>query len=137
METKNIKVAFVTDDGNTISQHFGRAQYYEVVTIENNIITQRERREKAGHHTFQSQESIGEHHGPGHGFDEHSQGKHRMMTATIVDCQILVARGMGNGAYQHMVTANIKPIITSIPIIDDAVQELIKGTIVNHVEKLH
>jgi len=137
METKNVKVAFVTDDGTTISQHFGRAQYYEVVTIENNAITHRERREKAGHHTFQSQENHGEHHGPGHGFDEHSQGKHRMMTATIVDCQILVARGMGNGAYQHMVSANIKPIITSIPTIDDAVQELLKGTIVNHIETLH
>jgi predicted Fe-Mo cluster-binding NifX family protein len=137
METVNVKVAFVTDDGNTISQHFGRAQYYEVVTIENNAITHRERREKAGHHTFLSQENHGEHHGPGHGFDEHSQVKHQTMTANIVDCQVLIARGMGNGAYQHMVTANIKPIITSIPIIDDAVQELIKGTIVNHVEKLH
>lgn len=137
METKNLKIAFVTDDGNTISQHFGRAQYYEVVTIENGTTTHRERREKALHHSFHGQENHGEHHGPGHGFDEHSQGKHRMMTATIVDCQILVARGMGNGTYQHIVSANIKPIITTIPNIDDAVREIIKGTIVNHVEKLH
>lgn len=137
METKNFKIAFVTDDGNTISPHFGRAQYYEVVTIENGIMTHRERREKAGHHTFQGQEEHGEHHGSGHGFDEHSQGKHRMMTATILDCQILVARGMGNGAYQHIMNANIKPIITSIPTIDAAIQGIIKGTIVNHIEKLH
>jgi predicted Fe-Mo cluster-binding NifX family protein len=137
MDTKNLKIAFVTDDGNTISQHFGRAQFYEVVTIENGSVVQRERREKAGHHTFHGQEEHGEHHGPGHGFDEHSQGKHRMMTTTIMDCQMLVARGMGNGAYQHMVSANIKPIITSIPTIDNAVQEIIKGTIVNHEEKLH
>ncbi len=137
METKNLKVAFVTDDGNEISQHYGRAQYYEVVTIENGVMTHRERREKAGHHTFHKQEEHGEHHGPGHGFDEHSQGKHRMMTATIVDCQILVARGMGNGAYQHMVSANIEPIITQNKTIDDAVNEIIKGTIVNHIEKLH
>ncbi|MBU2471447.1 MAG: NifB/NifX family molybdenum-iron cluster-binding protein, partial [Bacteroidetes bacterium] len=53
------------------------------------------------------------------------------------DCWILVARGMGNGAYQHMVNANIKPIITHNKTIDDAVQEIIKGTIVNHEEKLH
>jgi predicted Fe-Mo cluster-binding NifX family protein len=137
METKKLKAAFVTDDGNTFNPHFGRAQYYEVVTIGSGVITHRERREKAGHHTFHKQEEHGEHHGPGHGFDEHSQGKHRMMTATIVDCQILVAHGMGNGAYQHMVSANIKPIITTNPNIDDAVQEIIKGTIVNHIEKLH
>lgn len=134
MDLKNIKVAFVTDDGNIISQHFGRAQFYEVVTIENNITTHRERREKAGHHTFGPHENGGEHHGPGHGFDEHSRGKHRTMTETILDCQILVARGMGNGAYQHLLTANIKPIITDISAIDDAVQELIKGTIVNHTD---
>lgn len=137
METKNIKVAFVTDDGNTISQHFGRARFYEVVTIEDGKITHRERREKAGHHTFHGQEEHGEHHGPGHGFDEHSQGKHRMMVGVITDCQMLVARGMGNGAYQHMLNANIKPIITNIPKIDDAIQEIIKGTIVNFTEKLH
>jgi predicted Fe-Mo cluster-binding NifX family protein len=137
METKDIKVAFVTDDGNTISQHFGRAQYYEVVTIENNIITKRERREKAGHHTFHAQENHGEHHGPGHGFDEHSQHKHQTMTSNIADCTILVARGMGNGAYQHLLSVNIKPIITNAPTIDNAVKELMDGTMVNHTEKLH
>ena len=36
MDTTNIKVAFVTDDGTTISQHFGRARYYEVLTVANN-----------------------------------------------------------------------------------------------------
>jgi predicted Fe-Mo cluster-binding NifX family protein len=137
MDMKNIKVAFVTDDGNTISPHFGRALYYEVVTIENGVISHRERRDKAGHHTFHGQEGHGEHHGPEHGTDEHSQGKHRTMTANIADCGILVACGMGNGAYQHMLNVNIRPIITSIVKIDDAVREIIDGTIVDHVEKLH
>lgn len=137
MDMKKIKVAFVTDDGNTISPHFGRAQYYEVVTIDNGIVTHRERREKTGHHTFHGQEEHQEHHGQGHGTDEHSQGKHRTMTANIVDCGILVARGMGNGAYQHMLNVNIKPIITGTATIDDAIREIIDGTIVNHVEKLH
>ena len=137
METSKIKVAFVTDDGNTISAHFGRARFYEVVTIEDGKVTFRERREKAGHHTFHGQEGHEENHGPDHGFDEHSQGKHRIMTANILDCQMMVARGMGNGAYQHMLNANIKPIITDKRTIDEAVQEIIKGTIVSHEERLH
>ena len=49
---ENYKVAAVTDDGETISQHFGRALYYEVLTIENGKIAKRERREKIGHHNF-------------------------------------------------------------------------------------
>lgn len=136
MDTTNFKVAFVTDDGTTISQHFGRAKFYEVVTIENGIFIHRDRREKAGHHTSHGKEEPGEHHGSRHGFDEHSQGKHRMMTATIADCQLLVARGMGNGAFQQMVSENIKTIITNNKTIDEAVQEIIKGTIVNDAEKL-
>jgi predicted Fe-Mo cluster-binding NifX family protein len=137
MDLKNVKVAFVTDDGNTISPHFGRAMYYEVLTINNGKITNRERREKAGHHTFYKHEEHREHHGQGHGNDEHSQHKHHTMTANILDCGILVARGMGNGAFQHILNANIKPIITNTAKIDDAVQEIVNGTIVNHVEKLH
>ena len=30
-----MKIAIITDDGKTISQHFGRANYYAVVTIDN------------------------------------------------------------------------------------------------------
>jgi predicted Fe-Mo cluster-binding NifX family protein len=137
MDTTNIKVAFVTDDGTTISQHFGRARYYEVLTVANGAVTNRERREKAGHHTFAGGDHQHEHHGPGHGLDEHSQGKHRTMTENVMDCQVLVARGMGFGAYQHITDEKIKPIITNTPNIDDAVREIISGTIVNHEERLH
>lgn len=38
----NIKIAAVSDDGQTISQHFGRAKYYTVLTIENGQIIARE-----------------------------------------------------------------------------------------------
>ena len=137
MNTTNFKVAFVTDDGTTISQHFGRARFYEVLTVENGIVTNQERREKAGHHTFAGQEQQHEHHGPGHGFDAQSQGKHRTMTANIPDCQILVAGGMGFGAHQHIVETGMTPIITHNKVIAEAIQEIIKGTIVNHEERLH
>ena len=59
------------------------------------------------------------------------------MTENVLDCQVLVARGMGFGAYQHITDANIRPIITMTKNIDDAVRELISGTIVNHEERLH
>ena len=137
MDPANIKIAFVTDDGMTISQHFGRARYYEVLTVANGTVTNRERREKAGHHTFAGGDHQQEHHGLGHGLDTQSQEKHQTMTANVLDCELLVARGMGFGAYQHITGANIKPIITLTPKIDDAVREIIAGTIVNHEERLH
>ena len=36
-----MKIAVITDDERTISQHFGRAPYYVVVTIEDGKIVDR------------------------------------------------------------------------------------------------
>ena len=47
-----MKIAAVSDDGITISQHFGRAAYYVVVTVQNNQIVAREKRDKLGHAQF-------------------------------------------------------------------------------------
>jgi predicted Fe-Mo cluster-binding NifX family protein len=47
-----MKIAVVTEDEVTISQHFGRAPYYMVYTVEGGKVTEKERRDKAGHHTF-------------------------------------------------------------------------------------
>jgi predicted Fe-Mo cluster-binding NifX family protein len=135
MENKTINIAAVTDDGVTISQHFGRAAYYEVLFVENGNVVKRERREKLGHHNFAREEH---HHSDGqHGLDEHSHSKHVSMAEAIKDCQILLARGMGNGAYQSMLQLNIKPVVTDIKNIDEAVQAVINGSIVDHTEKLH
>lgn len=135
MENTKINIAAVTDDGLTISQHFGRAKYYEVIMTENGKIIKRERREKLGHHNFA--QGGHHHHGDHHGQDEHSHNKHISMAEAIKDCQVLIARGMGNGAYQSMLHLNIKPIVTDIKNIDDAVKAVIEGSIIDHTEKLH
>ena len=137
MDTQNIKIAFVTDDGTTISPHFGRARYFEVITVENGRISRREKREKTGHHTFSGEEHGDAHEEGKHGFDEHSRHKHESMLASITDCQVVVARGMGAGAYDHITEAKMKPILTSLKTIDEAVQEIISGRITDHPERLH
>jgi predicted Fe-Mo cluster-binding NifX family protein len=135
METKTTNIAVVTDDGVTISQHFGRAKFYEVLTVENGKVVKKERREKLGHHNFAHGEH---HHSDGeHRLDEHSHSKHVSMAEAIKDCQILLARGMGNGAYQSMLQLNIKPVVTDIKNIDEAVQAVINDSIKDHTEKLH
>ena len=136
MENKTINIAAVTDDGITISQHFGRAAYYEVLFVENGKVVKREHREKLGHNNFAQEEH---HHQQGeqHGLDQHSHSKHISMAEAIKDCQILLARGMGNGAYQSMLQLNIKPVVTDIRYIDEAVESVINGTTTDHIEKLH
>jgi predicted Fe-Mo cluster-binding NifX family protein len=134
-----MKIAAVSEDGVTISQHFGRAPYYVVLTVEDGKIVSREQREKLGHAHF-SAEGHGDHGvGPhqGHGFDSVSQDRHARMAASIADCSVLLTRGMGAGAAQSLEGAGIRPILTDIPGIDDAVRAYLDGTIVDHKERLH
>lgn len=133
-----MKVAVVTDDGKTISQHFGRASHYAVLTVEEGKIVAHELREKVGHAHFHNEEHGHEHeHGERHGFGPTADHRHGAMSDTIVDCEAMLARGMGMGAYQHMVSRNIRPVVTDIADIDQAVLAYANGQIVDHTEKLH
>ena len=133
-----MKIAAITDDEQSISQHFGRAPYYLVVTVENGQIVKRERRDKLGHAHFANEPHEHDHQpGERHGFDPASQDRHARMAASIADCEVLLCRGMGAGAYESMQQAGIRPIVTDIPDIDKAVQAYLDGRIVDRVDRLH
>jgi predicted Fe-Mo cluster-binding NifX family protein len=134
-----MKIAIVTEDGVTISQHFGRAPYYEVVTVQDGKIVNRERRNKAGHHTQVSHDCHEDQscHDEKHGMDAASQTKHTGMLANILDSQVLIAGGMGYGAYESMKSSGIEPIITDSESIDAAVKFYMEGKLANLMEKLH
>jgi predicted Fe-Mo cluster-binding NifX family protein len=59
------------------------------------------------------------------------------MSDVIADCEALLCRGMGMGAYQSMQTRGIRPVVTDIAVIDEAVMAYIEGSIVDQVDRLH
>lgn len=135
-----MKIAVITDDEQSISQHFGRAPYYVVATIENGQIVTRERRDKLGHAHFANEPHAAEPHEAdprGHGFDPAAQNRHVLMVEAIADCEVLLCRGMGAGAYESMKQAGIRPIVTDISGIDEAVQAYLEGKIVDRTDWLH
>jgi len=132
-----MKIAVITDDGTTISQHFGRAPYYLVATVENKQIVKRELRNKLGHAQFANQPHPEEQPGQPHGMDPISHDRHLQMAEAIADCEALLCRGMGMGAYESMKSRGIRPVVTDIAIIDDAVMAYVNGDIVDQVERLH
>jgi predicted Fe-Mo cluster-binding NifX family protein len=129
------KIAFVTDDHRTISAHFGRATFYEVITVENGKVTQQETRLKPGHNQFANEP----HDEPGHahGLGPAAEGRHARMLEPVRDCQVLVARGMGQGAYNNLKSSGIQPILSDISEIDQAVKAYMDGLLVDHMERLH
>jgi predicted Fe-Mo cluster-binding NifX family protein len=132
-----MRIAAITDDGKTISQHFGRAPYYLVATVENGQIVNRELREKFGHSHFANEPHAADVPSQPHGMDSGSHDKHMLMAQAITDCEALLCRGMGMGAYESMKVAGIRPVVTDIVTIDEAVLAYINGKIVDHVERLH
>jgi predicted Fe-Mo cluster-binding NifX family protein len=136
-----MKIAAITDDGKTISQHFGRAAYYQVVTVEDGKVISSELRPKLGHQQFTNEPNT-EHDDhadsqQGHGLSPASHDKHVRMSAAIEDCEALLCRGMGMGAYQSMQQRGIRPVVTDIAEIEAAVQAYIRGEIVDRVDRLH
>ena len=135
-----MKIAVITEDEVTISQHFGRAPFYLVFTIVDGKVVGKEKREKIGHNHFSGQEPGGHHehhHEESHGHDPASHEKHARMTDAISDCQALICGGMGMGAYESLRRLNITALVTDINDIDQAVQSYIEGKLVNHMERLH
>jgi predicted Fe-Mo cluster-binding NifX family protein len=132
-----MKIAAITDDGKTISQHFGRAALYLVATVEEGQITARELREKLGHSHFSNEPHEPETPGQPHGFSPASEDRHIRMAQTITDCQALLCRGMGAGAYASMQQQGIIPVVTAIVSIDEAVLAYANGQIVDHTDLLH
>ncbi len=122
-----MKIAAVTEDGTTIHSHFGQAPYYEVLTVENKQIVGRERRVKPSHQHGAEHE----HNGPGG--DTHAKG----MAQVIADCQVLLARGMGQPAFLTLQQAGIEPILTEKLAIDDAVQAYLRGELTNRSDRIH
>ena len=132
-----MKIAVITDDGKTISQHFGRALHYMVLSVEDGRITSHELRDKLNHKQLHT-EGHKHHESEGrHGYGPAADHRHGRMAETIIDCEAVLSRGMGMGAYENMKTHNIRPIVTDIINIDDAVMAYVNGQIVDHVEKLH
>jgi predicted Fe-Mo cluster-binding NifX family protein len=132
-----MKIATITDDGKTISQHFGRAQYYLVATVEDGVIVEHQLRDKLGHHHFQNEPHEAEAPGQPHGFGPVSHDRHVRMAEAISDCEALLCRGMGAGAYSSMQQRGIRPVVTDIESIEEAFKAYIEGCIVDHTDKLH
>jgi predicted Fe-Mo cluster-binding NifX family protein len=139
-----MKVAIVTDDNRTISPHFGRAQYYLVYEIQDGRVLSKEVRPKSSHnhhemmnlHSHYEEEKISTELEPHQGAASEAS-LHDKMLSNVRDCEAIIARGMGVGMYGSIRQLGITPYVTSTELADDAVQAFIKGTLDDHIERLH
>jgi predicted Fe-Mo cluster-binding NifX family protein len=117
-----MKIAFATEDGQTISAHFGQAPYYTVVEVASGQVVSQQVRAKAHHDN-------GHRHGPGHTHDD--------MFASIADCQVLIVGGMGTPAHQAALTHGLRVIATSQRDIATATQAYLSDTLPENPLLIH
>jgi predicted Fe-Mo cluster-binding NifX family protein len=132
-----VRIAVISDDGVTVSQHFGRAEMYVVLTIEDGQILAEEERPKVGHSAF-----VGQPHEEldvqgRHGFGAGAQSRHAQMAGAIGDCQALIAGGMGWGARESLQELGIEVVITDVEDVKEAALRYAKGDLPNLVDRLH
>ncbi|BBB49304.1 NifB/NifX family molybdenum-iron cluster-binding protein [Pelolinea submarina] len=134
-----MKIAFVTDDGESISAHFGRASHYLVVEVADGKETGREMREKLSHNHFHNEDHGHEEHAPGqpHGFDPASQSRHGSMLAAIEDCDVVVCGGMGQGAVYSIQSMGKDLRLTDVSAINEALALLLADNLPNQLNLSH
>jgi len=132
-----VKIAVVSDDGLTVSQHFGRAEMYVVLTIEDGQIVAEETRPKVGHGAFMSQPHVDLDAEGRHGFGAGAQSRHQQMAEAVGDCQALIAGGMGWGARESLQQLGIEVVVTDMEDAREAALRHAAGELPNLVERLH
>jgi predicted Fe-Mo cluster-binding NifX family protein len=135
--TQSVKIAVVSNNGETISRHFGKARSYLVVTVENGEVVARELRSKASHEDFAGHQHGTPEPGQPRGYGHGSQAKHRAMTETIGDCDFLIAGGMGQGAFASLQAVGIETVMTDERDVSQAVERFIQGDLPNLTDRLH
>ena len=121
-----VKIAFPTEDDETISAHFGRAPFFTVVTLNEGEAPQFEKRSKAFHGSTEHTPEVGQH--------DHD---HHPMFAPIADCQVLIAGGMGQPAFDHAVAAGLEVLMTGEKSIAAAVGAYRSGLLGSDPRRIH
>lgn len=142
------KIAFPTDDGETISRHFGRAAYFQVVVWADGAVQAQEMRQKPAH-----KHAHDHHHGhdrdPGHihlheetpaHIHEAGRGRthdHDNKFALLQDCDVFIGAGMGRSAYQRLQQMALEVYVTGAKTIEDALAQYKAGTLTSDMRRVH
>ncbi len=117
-------IALPTDDGKTISPHFGRASRFVVFYVENSRVVAREERPKPQVPPRHS-------HEPGT-----IRRRVQEMVAPVRECRVLIVGGMGRPGYEFLTQQGYEVYLTGGNV-EDAVQAYLAGQLRSDLRRLH
>jgi predicted Fe-Mo cluster-binding NifX family protein len=138
-----MKIAFVADDIQTISAHFGRAPHVVVVTLEDGQEVSRELRAKEAHGEGHGHTHVHDHdhdhaHGHGHAHDHgHHHKDHTSKFSAMEDCDVMVVRGIGSPAISHAERMGLEVYLTRESSVDAALAAYLSGNLDHDARRIH
>jgi predicted Fe-Mo cluster-binding NifX family protein len=138
-----MKIAIPTNDGYTISPHFGRSAGFLIVETEDGRIVSAELRRNTMEHSHEAGHGHGQepcaNHEAAHGHahepcSNHEAGGHAhghaSLTTLLADCETVLCAGMGMRAAEALKQAGVSHIaVTSPGSIEEKVLSLLAGTL--------
>jgi len=118
-----MKIAIASDDGKTISPHFGRAEGFVIFEVQNQEVRSYEYRQNSftGHALGIEGQQSGD--------------RHKTIIEALRDCDVVISRGMGRRLYEDLKYAGINPLITDEESVENALKMYMKGMLADNPEK--
>ena len=130
-----MKVAVVTNDGDYINKHFGRAAYFKIYHIENDEIIHVEMRQR---NNSCCSTSSGNHHASqsGCGCRDNTKQKHEELSSEISDCDAIIAGGMGKNSFKNLKSQGFDVVLTKYSWTEEAITAYMENKIENYEQQL-
>jgi len=119
-ETNKMKIAVPTNDGATISEHFGRSANFLIFEIENGQIKSRELKTNGMEHSHA--QGACDHHSA-----ESKPHSHAGILATLDGCEVVICAGMGQRAAEALKDCGTRIVVTSVASAEAAVSAILAG----------
>ena len=114
------RVAVATNDGESISSHFGRSAAFIVFDADERGAVRSEVR--------QNLHACGEHTGCGHGHDHATNAGHAGLLSLLQDCCAVIAGGMGRRAAEELHSHGVDTVMVDVALTPrDAVLTYLSG----------
>jgi len=118
-------IAIPSEDGQTVSEHFGEADRFVVVFVEDGRVLGWEERSKPVHR-----------HEPG---EEHTHrpGEHLpKMIEPVRECRVFILGGIGRPGYEQLLAQGYEVFLAAGPI-DQLVDAYLKGQLTSDLSRVH
>ena len=119
-----MRIAVPTNDGTSISEHFGRSAAFLVYETENGQIKSRAMKTNGAHH---AQGACGQHS------TESQPHSHSGIVAALKGCEVVICAGMGSRAAEALKANGLTQIVVTTPgPAEEVVSAFLAGKLTSH-----